>query len=106
MRTPNCVSTGIAAAGICDRIDKITIDEASDTTLYDSPATERPAAPSETSVSEDEKPALVQVVPTELLLKPGAKQQFTARYGHSQFGFGASAVQDNLADITIKEAVA
>src|SRR4029453_7612673 len=34
---------GIAAAGICDRIDKITIDEASDTTLYDSPETERPA---------------------------------------------------------------
>jgi 2,4-diaminopentanoate dehydrogenase len=34
---------GIAAAGICDRIDKITIDEASDTTLYDSPGTERPA---------------------------------------------------------------
>ena len=33
---------GIAAAGICDRIDKITIDEASDTTLYDSPETERP----------------------------------------------------------------
>ena len=33
---------GIAAAGICDRIDKITIDEASDTTLYDSPATELP----------------------------------------------------------------
>ena len=35
---------GIATAGICDRIDKITIDEASDTTLYDSPATELPAA--------------------------------------------------------------
>ena len=34
---------GIAAAGICDRIDKITIDEGSDTTLYDSPETERPA---------------------------------------------------------------
>jgi hypothetical protein len=34
---------GIAAASICDRIDKITIDEGSDTTLYDSPATERPA---------------------------------------------------------------
>jgi 2,4-diaminopentanoate dehydrogenase len=33
---------GIAAAGICDRIDKITIDEASDTTYYDSPATELP----------------------------------------------------------------
>ena len=34
---------GIAAASICDRIDKITIDEGSDTTLYDSPETERPA---------------------------------------------------------------
>ncbi len=33
---------GIAAAGICDRVDKITIDEGSDTTLYDSPDTERP----------------------------------------------------------------
>jgi hypothetical protein len=34
---------GIAAANICDRIDKVTINEASDTTLYDSPDTERPA---------------------------------------------------------------
>ena len=34
---------GIAVAGNCDRIDKITIHEASDTTLYDSPATEIPA---------------------------------------------------------------
>src|SRR4029453_9457914 len=34
---------GIAVAGICDRIDKITINEASDTTFYDSPETERPA---------------------------------------------------------------
>jgi 4-hydroxy-tetrahydrodipicolinate reductase len=34
---------GITVAGLCDRIDKITIDEASDTTLYDSPDTERPA---------------------------------------------------------------
>jgi len=33
---------GITTAGICDRIDKITIDEASDTTMYDSPATEIP----------------------------------------------------------------
>jgi len=33
---------GIATANICDRIDKITIDEGSDTTLYDSPATELP----------------------------------------------------------------
>lgn len=34
---------GIATAGICDRIDKLTVHEASDTTLYDSPDTERPA---------------------------------------------------------------
>jgi hypothetical protein len=33
---------GIATANLCDRIDKITIDEGSDTTLYDSPATELP----------------------------------------------------------------
>lgn len=30
----------IAAAGVCDRIDKLTIFEAADTTMYDSPATE------------------------------------------------------------------
>ena len=34
---------GIAAANLCDRIDKIMINEASDTTLYDSPTTELPA---------------------------------------------------------------
>jgi 2,4-diaminopentanoate dehydrogenase len=34
---------GIAAASICDRIDKFTINEQSDTTLYDSPTTEIPA---------------------------------------------------------------
>jgi hypothetical protein len=33
---------GLAVAGICDRIDKFVIDEASDTTMYDSPATEIP----------------------------------------------------------------
>ncbi|HKY13671.1 MAG TPA: hypothetical protein VJM33_02010 [Microthrixaceae bacterium] len=33
---------GLAAANICDRIDKVTIDEASDTTFYDSPTTEIP----------------------------------------------------------------
>jgi hypothetical protein len=33
---------GMATAAICDRVDKITIDEGSDTTLYDSPATELP----------------------------------------------------------------
>jgi hypothetical protein len=33
---------GLAAASMCDRIDKVTVNEGSDTTLYDSPATELP----------------------------------------------------------------
>jgi 4-hydroxy-tetrahydrodipicolinate reductase len=33
----------ITTAGICDRVDKVTVTEESDTTLYDSPDTERPA---------------------------------------------------------------
>jgi hypothetical protein len=33
----------IVTANICDRIDKVTITESADTTLYDSPATELPA---------------------------------------------------------------
>ncbi len=31
---------GIVLAGVCDRVDKVTISEAADTTLYDSPDTE------------------------------------------------------------------
>jgi hypothetical protein len=33
----------IVTAGVCDRIDKVTVIESADTTLYDSPATELPA---------------------------------------------------------------
>ena len=33
----------ITLAGICDRVDKVTVSEAADTTFYDSPDTERPA---------------------------------------------------------------
>jgi 2,4-diaminopentanoate dehydrogenase len=32
----------ILAASICDRVDKVTVSEAADTTFYDSPATEKP----------------------------------------------------------------
>ena len=32
----------IVSATICDRVDKVTVNEAADTTFYDSPATERP----------------------------------------------------------------
>jgi hypothetical protein len=34
---------GIVVAGVCDRVDKITVSEAAHTALYDSPATEMPA---------------------------------------------------------------
>ena len=33
----------IVSATVCDRVDKVTVNEAADTTFYDSPATERPA---------------------------------------------------------------
>lgn len=33
----------IVASGMCDRVDKITVSEAADSTFYDSPDTERPA---------------------------------------------------------------
>jgi hypothetical protein len=32
----------ILSASICDRVDKVTVNEAADTTFYDSPATEKP----------------------------------------------------------------
>jgi len=32
----------VVAAGICDRVDRITVNEAADTTFYDSPETEKP----------------------------------------------------------------
>ncbi|MEX2174648.1 MAG: PQQ-binding-like beta-propeller repeat protein [Pirellulaceae bacterium] len=48
---------------------------------------ERPALPQETPVSEDEKPAHVQVVPAELLLEPGDKQQLTVRLFNSRGQF-------------------
>ena len=42
-------------------------------------ATERPAAPKEKPAGANDKPAWVQVVPNEVLLRPGEKQQFTVR---------------------------
>lgn len=42
-------------------------------------ATERPPAPQETPLAQDEKPAQLQVVPAEVLMKPGQKQQFSVR---------------------------
>jgi hypothetical protein len=32
----------VVAAGVCDRVDRVTVSEAADTTFYDSPATEIP----------------------------------------------------------------
>ncbi len=42
-------------------------------------ATPRPEAPKEKPVGKDDQPASVQVVPAEVLLKPGMKQNFTVR---------------------------
>ena len=38
--SPTCIA--IVSASVCDRVDKITVTEAADTTGYDSPATELP----------------------------------------------------------------
>jgi hypothetical protein len=46
-------------------------------------ATPLPEAPQERSPSEDSKPAHVQVIPAEVLLKPGDKQQFKIRLFNS-----------------------
>jgi outer membrane protein assembly factor BamB len=50
-------------------------------------ATPRPAATQETAVAQDETPAQLLVVPTELLLRPGDKQQFKARLYNSRGQF-------------------
>jgi outer membrane protein assembly factor BamB len=50
-------------------------------------ASERPQLPQETPVSEDQKPAHVQVVPAELLLRPGDTQQFKVRLYNSRGQF-------------------
>jgi outer membrane protein assembly factor BamB len=42
-------------------------------------AAPRPAQPEETPVAQDEKPAQLQLVPCELLMQPGDKQQLSVR---------------------------
>jgi outer membrane protein assembly factor BamB len=42
-------------------------------------AVPRPAPPTETPAANDDQPAIVQVVPAEVLLKPGQHQKFTVR---------------------------
>ena len=42
-------------------------------------ATERPEQPKEKPIGDNDTPAWVQVVPSEVLLKSGEKQQFTVR---------------------------
>lgn len=48
---------------------------------------EQPKLEQETPVAEDDKPAHVQVVPAELLLRPGEKQQYTVRLYNSRGQF-------------------
>ncbi|RIK78006.1 MAG: serine/threonine protein kinase [Planctomycetota bacterium] len=45
---------------------------------------ERPAAPQEKPVDEDDKPAHVQIVPAELLLRPGDSRQLTVKLYNSR----------------------
>jgi len=47
-------------------------------------STERPAPAKESPVTGDNKPAQVQVVPAELLMRPGEKQQLTVRLFNSR----------------------
>jgi outer membrane protein assembly factor BamB len=47
-------------------------------------STPQPPAPEETAVSQDDKPAQVQVVPCELLMSPGEKQKLTVRLFNSR----------------------
>ena len=49
----------IVTAGVCDRIDKVTINESADTTLYDSPPTEIPAGFSR-PIDDPELPAMTE----------------------------------------------
>lgn len=46
----------VVAAGICDRVDKITINEAADTTFYDSPRPRSPSASASRSTARTCKP--------------------------------------------------
>lgn len=50
-------------------------------------ATERPEPPQEKPVGDNTEPALAQVVPAEVLMRPGEKQKFTVRLfnDHGQF---------------------
>jgi hypothetical protein len=47
-------------------------------------STPRPAEAAESAATQDQKPAQVQIVPVELLLRPGDKQKFTARVFNSR----------------------
>ncbi|HMC10204.1 MAG TPA: PQQ-binding-like beta-propeller repeat protein, partial [Pirellulaceae bacterium] len=47
-------------------------------------ASEQPATAKEGAAADDQKPAQVQVVPCEVLLDPGEKQQFTVRQFNSR----------------------
>jgi hypothetical protein len=50
-------------------------------------ATEAPVAAKEAAVADDQKPAQLKVVPCELLVGPGDKQQFTVRLYNSRGQF-------------------
>jgi hypothetical protein len=60
--------------------------------------TPRAEAPRERAVSEDQRPAHVQVVPAEVLMKPGEKQQFKVRL----FNAAGQLLSGNDAQFTVQ----
>jgi len=58
----------------------------------------RPPAAEETPVSQDEKPAQVQIVPAELLVKPGDKQKFQVKLFNSR----GQLLKDSSAQFTLE----
>jgi outer membrane protein assembly factor BamB len=60
-------------------------------------ATPRPAPPAETPVAQDDAVAQVQVVPAEVLLKPGEQQKFSVKLYNARGQF----LQDGQADFTL-----
>ncbi|MDX1944071.1 MAG: PQQ-binding-like beta-propeller repeat protein [Pirellulaceae bacterium] len=59
-------------------------------------ATPAPAAPQESPVASDDKPAQVQVFPAESLLRPGEKVQYTVRLFNSRGQFLSNAQPESV----------
>ena len=64
---------------------------------HTSSASPRPEPPQETPVSEDTTPAQVQLVPCEVLLRPGERQRFTVRLFNARGQFLGETTEGSFA---------